>query len=166
MLERMQVRRIARVRWTDVTASLSPEIYSEIVNRFTAGRGYAYLAARAAEHNAAAASVLRYLEEALRYLREVQRLLTEHTTLAPEPLPGTDETPAGTALPWQAFLDSREPAEAIQLSAALRDAVYYARHAADAITDDGEYDWLLRRLNDAMACLALARRLSALLLFV
>lgn len=166
MLERMQARRIARVRWTDVTASLSPEIYSDIVNRFTAGRGYAYLAARAAEHNGEAATVLRYLEEALRYLREVQRLLAEHTVNTNAPLSASDPPPSGAGMPWQAFLATRGPAEAGQLSAALRDAVYYARHAAEAITDDGDYAWLLRRLNDAMACLALARRLSALLLFV
>ncbi|HZQ37479.1 MAG TPA: hypothetical protein VFD32_16220 [Dehalococcoidia bacterium] len=155
------------MRWTDVTANLSPEIYSDIVNRFTAGRGYAYLAARAAEHNAEAATVLRYLEEALQYLHEVQRLLAEHTAYAlePPPAPGADSA-AAAAMPWHTFLATRGPAEASQLSAALRDAVYYARHAAEAITDNGEYAWLLRRLNDAMACLALARRLSTLMLFV
>jgi hypothetical protein len=166
MLKRMQVRRIARVRWKDVTASLSPEIYSEIVNRFTAGRGYAYLAVRAAEHNVGAATVLRYLEEALRYLHEVQRLLAEHTPHAPQPPPALDYASSPGEVPWQEFLATREPAAASQLTAALRDAVYYARHAAEAITDNGDYAWLVRRLNDTMICLALARRLSALLLLV
>src|SRR5579883_277767 len=117
----MQVRRIARVRWADVTASLSPEIYSEIVNRFTAGRGYAYLAARAAEHNAEAATVLRYLEAALRYLHEVQTLLARHLPGTPDPPPAAEATRAATPVPWQALLAAREPAEALQISAALRD---------------------------------------------
>jgi len=69
-------------------------------------------------------------------------------------------------MPWQEFLATRPPADAAQLSAALRDAVHFARHAAEAITDDGEYAWLLRRLNDTMDCLSLVRRLSALLLLV
>lgn len=154
------------MRWTDVTANLSPEIYSEIVNRFTAGRGYAYLAAQAAEHNSGAGVVLRYLENALWYLREVQRLLAEHTPHAPEPPPVLDSVPANVELPWQEFMATRPPADAEHLSTALRDALYYARHAAEAITDNGEYAWLLRRLNDTMACLSLARRLSALLLMV
>lgn len=154
------------MRWTDVAATLSPEIYSDIVNRFTAGRGYAYLAARAAEHNAGAATVLRYLEAAVRYLHEVQRLLAEHTPDAPQPASAIDFSPSVAELSWQEFLATREPTEAGQLSAALRDAVHYARHAAEAITDDGEYTWLLRRLGDTMASLVLARQLSTLLLVV
>jgi hypothetical protein len=154
------------VRWTEVAASLTPDIYSEIVNRFTAGRGYAYLAARAAEHNAEAAIVLRYLEHALRYMRDVQGLLAKHIPITPAPLAEPDPATPAARMPWQAFLATRQPAEARQLATALTDAVYYARHTAEAMTGDGEYDWLLRRLGDTLACLALARRLSALLLFV
>jgi len=153
------------VRWTEVTASLTPDIYSEIVNRFTAGRGYAYLAARSAEQNADATAVLRYLEQALHYLRDVQGMLAEHTAATAQPPPADSAAPV-TPMPWQAFLATRQPADARRLAAALTDAVYYARHTAEAITGDGEYAWLLRRLGDTMACLALARRLSALLLFV
>ncbi|HLZ69929.1 MAG TPA: hypothetical protein VKV26_08490 [Dehalococcoidia bacterium] len=146
------------MRWSEVAAELAPEVYSLIVNRFMAGRGCAYLAARAAERDAELVVLVRNLDDALCCLREMRALLAEHAARHEPPAAG-----AAAIMPSALAAGAGLPAEPRRLAAALNEAVNCAAHAAAEMSGDGEYTWLLGHLDEMVFSLALARLLSALL---
>lgn len=152
------------MRWTDFAAAMPPHDYSRVLNLFTAGRGYAYLAARSAGRNREAGSVVRYLDDAIAHLWAVQQQFEGSANAA---------APSGCAAPhrpnnvrWRSFLATRSPQDAVRLSTALTDALIYARRLAEVIHEDGDFEWARQRLDTLLAVLYLARQLCELLVTV
>lgn len=152
------------MRWSAYANGLSPQALSQLVNLLTAGKGYAFLAARAAERDYLTADVLRHLDAALRQLSTFRRLLDGERESPPAAPPPAAADLA--ALSWRAFLETRPPQDAAQLRAALTDAMFYLQRTAEVLREDGDLTWLKQRLSDGVQRLTLARALCSVLLSV
>ena len=152
------------MRWNAFAATLAADDYSRLVNLFTAGRGYVYIAARLAAANADAPAIVAQVDRALRAFAAVTDLL-QH---AGQAVPGTASLPAAPprvpALPWQAFLHTRPAGAAPQLTAALADALDEAQGVAAVMTENGEVAALGRRLTASVERLQLLQHLCQFVL--
>jgi hypothetical protein len=142
------------MRWNEFATTLTPTEHSRLVNAFTAGLGYTYLAARAAERNAAFALVRFRLGRA-RELLTLTFAMIEPSTTAPRVSGGV--APRSARRPtWQEFLERLPSADVERLQRAMADAVIDARLAADALADNGDLQQLSLRLEQSLRNLTLA----------